>query len=882
SIGIKIGLIQREEQATPICRNISSIGSFGVHKNIFSLKGEKCGASLSQVEMSPVYVIILFCSVTVAAGNANGRHDDDCPDSFDCGSMGTIFFPFTTIQHHKCGVLAIDGCDDANQTALKSVQFGSRGKLFQVTQINSHQFWRSSISIIDPDFSNLLQNASCYAFSYNITVPPSSPFGYFNVQNNITTFKCSSQHKLNHTNEFINYTGCPFFDFYFAPPSSDHQSLLSLTSSCSIVQLPVRHDSQFFKDPFAFLTAQITFEFQFSNDCHQCNTEKRGHCRLDSEGNFYCATRKTRVSTRKLAFMLGNIQICVSKFMAVYFKILSCQRLKKKLNLSQITTFEGTGVGPWVIFGLFLTVRHCKRKYGQSSNTFADPYLNPDTESERMFFGVPVFSYKELQEATNNFDSTRKLGEGGFGSVYYGTLRDGREVAIKHLFEHNYRRVEQFMNEIEILTRLRHRNLVSLYGCTSRHGHELLLVYEYIPNGTVASHLHGDLSRVGLLTLPIRMQIAIETATALAYLHASNIVHRDVKTNNILLDINFSVKVADFGLSRLLPNDASHVSTAPQGSPGYLDPEYFQHYRLTKKSDLYSFGVVLMELISSMPAVDASRERDEVNLANLAMKKIQKEKLSELVDPSFGFESDQQVKTMLTSVAELAFRCVQGNNELRPSMDEVLEALKKIASGKYEPDHLENGDNGHVISSTSTKQVHPSPPPSLELGQVAKSLTENWERESNTPNVSEEITERGGRAITGEMAALQRLKLLATPCGVGQSPTQSPRTSPLVQFRRPKTSLRTLLSLNRSPRRQEHVVEKDPMRRHSLKDLFVSSPPREEHVHDHETTPMLGSVAVSHSWSNQPCSTNPPWTGFRCRSLLKRKHWRPLLLTIPE
>ncbi|KAG5074825.1 hypothetical protein JHK84_056056 [Glycine max] len=433
-------------------------------------------------------------------------------------------------------------------------------------------------------------------------------------------------------------------------------------------------------------------------------------------------------------------------------------------------------VGPCIIVGLFLTLRHCKRKYGQSSNTCADSFPNPDTETDRIFFGVPVFSYKELQEATNNFDPTRKLGDGGFGTVYYGqhlinilygsiqfllsveslfnlndslklilifkkpgTLRDGREVAIKHLFEHNYKRVQQFMNEIEILTRLRHRNLVSLYGCTSRHGQELLLVYEYVPNGTVASHLHGDLARVGLLTWPIRMQIAIETATALAYLHASNIIHRDVKTNNILLDISFSVKVADFGLSRLLPNDVSHVSTAPQGSPGYVDPEYFRCYRLTDKSDVYSFGVVLMELISSMPAVDTVKERDEVNLANLAMKKIHKGKLSELVDPSFDFETDQQVKRVITSVAELAFRCIQADNELRPSMDEVLEALKNIGGGKFESEHIEKeGDSGGVISSTSTEQVHP-PVEFLmneKLPASPKSLTEKWESESTTPNAS--------------------------------------------------------------------------------------------------------------------------------------------------
>ncbi|WVY98205.1 hypothetical protein V8G54_030356 [Vigna mungo] len=390
---------------------------------------------------------------------------------------------------------------------------------------------------------------------------------------------------------------------------------------------------------------------------------------------------------------------------------------------------------------------HIWVKYAQSRNIYGDSFQNPDTEIDMIFFGVPVFSYKELQEATNNFDSTRKLGDGGFGIVYHGTLRDGREVAIKHLFEHNYKRVEQFMNEIEILSRLRHRNLVSLYGCTSRHAQELLLVYEYIPNGTVASHLHGELARVGLLTWPIRMQIAIDTATALSYLHSSNIIHRDVKTNNVLLDINFSAKVADFGLSRLFPNDVSHVSTAPQGSPGYLDPEYFQCYRLTDKSDVYSFGVVLMELISSMPAVDAARERDEVNLANFFMKRIQKGKLRELVDPSFGFESDQVLKRMVTSVAELAFRCVQGDNELRPSMDQVLEFLKKIQSGNYESENPEKGDHGgNVISSTSTEEVQPPPSVSRNSGQIEilmnnklsspRSFTDKWENESTTPNVS--------------------------------------------------------------------------------------------------------------------------------------------------
>ncbi|KAM7487662.1 hypothetical protein LguiB_025146 [Lonicera macranthoides] len=234
------------------------------------------------------------------------------------------------------------------------------------------------------------------------------------------------------------------------------------------------------------------------------------------------------------------------------------------------------------------------------------------------------------------------------------------------------------MNEIEILTRLRHPNLVLLYGCTSRDSTELLLIYEYTPNGTVADHLHGNRAKNGSLTWPIRMNIAIETASALSYLHVNDIIHRDVKTNNILLDNNLCVKVADFGLSRLFPIGVTHVLTAPQGTPGYVDPEYHQCYQLTNKSDVYSFGVVLIELISSMPAVDISRHRHEINLANLAINRIQRCAFNELIDPFLGYESDAKVERMTSSVAELAFRCLQLDKEMRPTMDEILETLKDI------------------------------------------------------------------------------------------------------------------------------------------------------------------------------------------------------------
>ncbi|KAI5401398.1 hypothetical protein KIW84_066027 [Lathyrus oleraceus] len=650
------------------------------------------------------HLTLLLLLILTSKGNG---HSNGCPVSFDCGNLGSIGYPFTKVSFPNCGALPIQGCDDVNKTAIKTIQLTKGGTHFQVTKIDNSWSRGNPISIIDQNFTNLLMKNACEVYNYvNITLPPPSFFGTFYIKDNITAFKCNRTIKLvtDPPSNFFKNSSCPNYDFYFGDSISDGESNRSFTT-CSLFHLPVI-DLGFALsgNPYPLLAREITYQFQPSGYCERCHRDTKGHCRARNNGQIYCAG-KGRSSTLKLHFILGVVGPCII-----------------------------------IIVGLFFTLWYFKRKNGQASNNVsADFHPNREMESNKLFFGVSVFSYEELRQATNNFDRSRKLGDGGFGTVYYGKIKDGREVAVKHLFEHNYRRVEQFVNEIEVLARLHHRNLVSLYGCTSRYSRDLLLVYEYIPNGTVANHLHGDLARAGLLTWPIRMQIAIETASALAYLHASDIIHRDVKTNNILLDINFSVKLADFGLSRLFPNNVSHVTTGPQGSPGYLDPEYFQLYKLSVKSDVYSFGVVLIELISSMTAIDFSREGEETNLANLAARKIRNGAIGELVDPSLGFESDSEVKRMVNSVAELAFQCVLGDMELRPSMDQVLQELKKIDGGNFEFDHLERV---HDYAGCSQSEEVNSPIVGTSINKMQegstspKSLTEKWESESTTPNVS--------------------------------------------------------------------------------------------------------------------------------------------------
>ncbi|XP_054809118.1 LEAF RUST 10 DISEASE-RESISTANCE LOCUS RECEPTOR-LIKE PROTEIN KINASE-like 1.1 [Prosopis cineraria] len=636
----------------------------------------------------PVHVVFFFFFLFLYHVLSLSSASSECPRSFYCGNLGEFWFPFTTAEHKDCGMLAIHGCEDFNST--KTVYFFSGKQKFPVTYINS---FHKIVYVRDTDLQRRLENNSCDAFCCNITLPPSSPMGQFQIFLTITLYRCNNSNlQVSPPKQFLNYKGCAKSrneTIYFRTQDQDDPS--PSLAACPRVRLPASPAIFLSGDPFKFITPEFVVYIQLSNDCQRC-LDGGGLCRVNGTGEFFCSRSKVMADKRRA--------------------------LKLRLLI-------GFGVGLGIlVLTLAIIFRGCKQRQKNALSHVRLRSINqhrnePDPDSGRLFLGVPIFSYKELQDATNNFDPSNKLGDGGFGSVYYGKLQDEREVAVKHLFHHNYKRVEQFMTEVEILTRLRHKNLVSLYGCTSRQSHELLLVYEYIPNGTLASHLRGHSANPTLLTWPTRIKIAIETASALAYLHASGIIHRDVKTNNILLDNNFCVKVADFGLSRLFPDDVSHVSTAPQGTPGYLDPEYHFCFRLTNKSDVYSFGVVLMELISLMPAVDMGRNKDEITLANLAMRKIQRSEFEELVDPCLRIEKDSEVKKKVVAVGELAFQCLQINNEMRPSIDEVLDVLRKIESCKEDDENArEDSEDGGAVISKNEAEIQARPVTSINFDKA--------------------------------------------------------------------------------------------------------------------------------------------------------------------
>ncbi|XP_008227865.1 PREDICTED: cysteine-rich receptor-like protein kinase 2 [Prunus mume] len=293
--------------------------------------------------------------------------------------------------------------------------------------------------------------------------------------------------------------------------------------------------------------------------------------------------------------------------------------------------------------------------------------------------GPMNYKYKDLKSATKNFSEENKLGEGGFGDVYKGTLNNGKIVAVKKLaILQSDRAKANFVNEVKLISNVHHRNLIRLLGCCSK-GPELLLIYEYMANNSLDRFIFGP--KRGSLNWKQLNDIILGTARGLAYLHEEFhvcIIHRDIKTSNILLDDSFQPKIADFGLARLLPDDQTHLSTRFAGTLGYTAPEYAIHGQLSEKVDTYSYGVVVLEIISGQKSSEIKSDAMGEFLLEKAWKLYENGKHVELVDPNL--DPNEYKPEDVKKIIEIALMCTQPSAAQRPTMSEVIVLLKSTSS----------------------------------------------------------------------------------------------------------------------------------------------------------------------------------------------------------
>ncbi|KAJ0965616.1 hypothetical protein J5N97_026754 [Dioscorea zingiberensis] len=331
---------------------------------------------------------------------------------------------------------------------------------------------------------------------------------------------------------------------------------------------------------------------------------------------------------------------------------------------------------------------------------------------------ISYFDFRTLRKATKNFHPKYQLGRGGFGPVYQGVLDDGRMIAVKQLSLGKSQQGEsEFLSEVKMITNIQHKNLVRLVGCCSE-GAQRLLVYEFMKNKSLDCIIFGENGM--FLSWNIRFQIILGIARGIQYLHEDSylrIVHRDIKASNILLDDKFQPKIGDFGLARFFPEDQAYLSTTVAGTLGYTAPEYAIRGELSEKADIYSFGVLVLELICCRKNTDLTLSSEMQYLPEYAWKLYKRSRLIDMVDPKL--QTDGFVESDVLLVCHIALLCLQPYPNLRPPMSEIVAMLtckSELTTIPMKPAFMNR--KSLISSNVSWESLSDQPSPSLSLSQL--------------------------------------------------------------------------------------------------------------------------------------------------------------------